>query len=77
VAGPPGVGFGGLDAPSGMVKLSNAGVLRLRARGGLSRDKSALRSAQDDAFCGGLEMQKTSVFSDLLLPAKHVNAAGS
>jgi hypothetical protein len=48
LAGPPGVGFGGLKAPSGMGKLGTAGVLRLRAKSGLSRNKSAGRSAQDD-----------------------------
>jgi len=42
-----------------------------------SRDKSVRRSAQDDVFCGELEMKKTSVVSDFLLSAKQVSAYGT
>src|SRR5580692_1008042 len=40
-----------------MGKLSTAEVLRLRARSAVSRDPSVRRSAQDDDFVGGLEIQ--------------------
>ncbi len=65
-----------------MGRIGAAGVLRLRATSAVSRDKSVRRSAQDDdfvaswrrsgrRFCGGLEMQKTSVFSGFyFLPNK-------
>src|SRR5271154_1060785 len=57
-------GVGGRKAPSSMGKISTAEVLRLRATGAVSRDKSVRRSAQDDGFVGGLQynwldMQKT------------------
>jgi hypothetical protein len=41
-------------APSGMGKISIAGVLRLRAPSAVSGDKSMTRSAQDDDFVGVL-----------------------
>jgi hypothetical protein len=44
--------FGGRKAPSGIGKISTAGVLRLRATSAVSRDKSVRRSAQDDNFVG-------------------------
>jgi hypothetical protein len=43
-------GFGGLKAPSGMIKISTAGVLRLRATSAVANDRSVKRSAQDDDF---------------------------
>jgi hypothetical protein len=48
-------GFGGRKAPSSMGKISTAGVLRLRATGAVSRDKSVRRCAQDDDFVGVLK----------------------
>jgi hypothetical protein len=50
-------GFGGRKGPSSMGKISTAEVLRLRATSAVSRDKSVRRSAQDDGFVRGLEMQ--------------------
>jgi len=47
-------GFGGRKVPSGMGKVSTAGVLRLRATSAVSRDKSVRRSAQDDDLVGVL-----------------------
>ena len=40
-----------------MGKMSDAGVLRLRATSIVSRDKSVRRSALDDGFVRGLEIQ--------------------
>jgi hypothetical protein len=40
-----------------MGKISTAGVLRLRAKSAVSRDKSVRRSAQDDGVVGGLEIR--------------------
>ena len=48
-------GFGGRKAPSDFGEISIAGVLRLRAQGPASRDKSVRRCAQDDAFLQGLK----------------------
>jgi hypothetical protein len=45
-------GFGGRKGSSSIGKISTAGVLRLRARSAVSRDKSVRRSAQDDDFVG-------------------------
>jgi hypothetical protein len=45
-------GFGGRKGPSGMGKISTAGVLRLRATRAVTHDKSVRRSAQDDDFVG-------------------------
>jgi hypothetical protein len=47
--------FGGRKAPSGMGKISIAGVLRLRATITVSRNKSVRRSAQDDDFVEALK----------------------
>jgi len=40
-----------------MGKISTAEVLRLRATSTISRDESVRRSAQDDGFVRGLEIQ--------------------
>jgi hypothetical protein len=40
-----------------MSRISTLGVLRLRATNAVSRDKSVRRSAQDDVFVRGLEIQ--------------------
>jgi hypothetical protein len=40
-----------------MGKITALGVLRLRATSAVSRDKSVRRSAQDDVFVRGLEIQ--------------------
>jgi hypothetical protein len=54
-----------------MGEINTVGLLRLRATSAVASDKYVRRSAQDDVFCGGLEMQKTSVFSDFYcLPNK-------
>jgi hypothetical protein len=50
-------GFGGPKAPGSIGKLSTAEVLRLRAISAVLRDPSARRSAQDDGFVGGFEIQ--------------------
>jgi hypothetical protein len=41
--------------PSGMGKINTVGVLRLRAKSAIARDKSVRRSAQDDDFLEGIE----------------------
>ena len=53
-AGSPGAAFGGRKAPSSMGKMNTAGVLRLRAKSAVTRDKSVRRFAQDDDFVGVL-----------------------
>jgi hypothetical protein len=65
-----------------MGKIGALGVLRLRAPGAVSSDKSVRRSAQDDGFVVTwrfrvtvlwyVEIQKNSAFSDLYcLPTSH------
>ena len=44
-----------------MSEIDSAGVLRLRAQVLLSRDKSVMRSAQDDDFVGVLTKNPTAV----------------
>jgi hypothetical protein len=49
--------FGGRKAPNSMGKISTLGVLRLRAIKASVCDRSAKRSAQDDGFVWGFEIQ--------------------
>jgi hypothetical protein len=50
-----------------MGKISSAGVLRLRATSVVSRDRDVRRFAQDDGFCGELEIEQTSLFSNFCI----------
>ena len=52
-------GFGGRKALSSMVKISAAGVLRLRAASPLLSDRSARRFAQDDDSVGELTERRS------------------
>jgi hypothetical protein len=49
------------------VKMSTAGVLRLRATSAVSRDKSVRRSAQDDDFVGVLTKNSLNKLNKLAL----------
>jgi hypothetical protein len=61
-----------------MGKISPAGVLRLRAISAVSRDKSVMRSAQDDDFVGALAKDIPNKLRswDDVLRVFHWNLAG-